>query len=85
MKAQQTKKSGPRSRKKPKKEPEATEGQEPISEEQLVEHIDEIAEEVLFGKNQSRSYVLRDVWIDSLNEVVNDKSVPAENRGESCS
>lgn len=52
------------------------------TEEELVEDMDTIAEEILFGKNQSRSYALRDVWLDSLKEVINDKTVPKESRDE---
>lgn len=82
MKNQQTKQSKPRSKKSAKKAPETDIERSPAPEEPLIEHIDEVAEEILFGKNQARSYVLRDVWMESLNEVVNDKSVPVENRSE---
>lgn len=50
--------------------------------EDLVEDLDTIAEKVIFGKNQARSYALRDVWYPSLMEVINDKSVPSESREE---
>ncbi|MBI0584730.1 MAG: hypothetical protein ISF22_10980 [Methanomassiliicoccus sp.] len=52
------------------------------SEEELVEDLDTIAEGVIFGKNQARSYALRDVWFASLREVINDKSVPEDSREE---
>lgn len=52
------------------------------SPEELVEDLDSIAESVIFGKNQNRTYALRDVWFPSLMEVINDKSVPEESRTE---
>jgi hypothetical protein len=52
------------------------------SPEELAEDLDTIAEEVIFGKNQNRTYALRDVWFPSLMEVINDKSVPQESREE---
>jgi hypothetical protein len=52
------------------------------SPEELVEDMDSIAESVIFGKNQNRTYALRDVWFPSLMEVINDKSVPEESREE---
>jgi hypothetical protein len=52
------------------------------SPEELATDLDTIAEEVIFGKNQSRSYALRDVWFPSLQEVISDKSVPKESREE---
>lgn len=52
------------------------------SPEELATDLDTIAEEVIFGKNQNRSYALRDVWFPSLMEVINDKSVPKESREE---
>jgi hypothetical protein len=52
------------------------------SPEELVEDLDTLAERVIFGKNQARSYALRDVWFPSLMEVINDKSVPQESREE---
>lgn len=57
--------------------------EEPLpSEEELVEDMDTVAEEILFGKNQARSYALRDVWFSSLKEVVDDQTVPKENKDE---
>jgi len=52
------------------------------SPEELVEDLDSIAESVIFGKNQNRTYALRDVWFPSLMEVINDKSVPEDSRAE---
>ena len=52
------------------------------SPEELVEDLDSIAESVIFGKNQNRTYALRDVWFPSLMEVISDKSVPEESRTE---
>lgn len=52
------------------------------SPEELVEDLDTLAEKVMFGKNQNRSYALRDAWFPSLLEVISDKSVPVESREE---
>ena len=52
------------------------------SSEELVEDLDTLAEKVIFGKNQNRSYALRDAWVPSLIEVISDKSVPQESREE---
>jgi hypothetical protein len=52
------------------------------SPEELVEDLDSLAEGVIFGKNQNRTYALRDVWFPSLMEVINDKSVPEDSREE---
>jgi hypothetical protein len=52
------------------------------SPEELATDLDTIAEEVIFGRNQNRTYALRDVWFSSLMEVINDKSVPKESREE---
>lgn len=81
----QTKKAKPAAKKAPskgaKKEEKKIEEELPTAEE-LVEDLDVIAEEAIFGKNQARTYALRDVWYPSLKEVVNDKTVPKEAREE---
>jgi len=41
-----------------------------------------VAEEILFGKNPSRAYALRDVWYDSLQEVISQEVVPEESGKE---
>jgi hypothetical protein len=64
-----------------KPKPVKKEGKLP-TEEELVEDLDTMAEEVLFGLNQNRTYALRDVWFPNLMEVVNDKSVPKESKEE---
>ncbi len=63
--------------KKAKKEEEA-----PVDTEEIVEDIDAVAEEILFGKNPSRAYALRDVWFESLSDVVSQQAVPEQNRNE---
>ncbi|WP_019177331.1 hypothetical protein [Methanomassiliicoccus luminyensis] len=50
--------------------------------ETIGEDLDSIAEEMIFGKNQNRTYALRDVWFSSLKEVIMDKTVPKEAREE---
>lgn len=76
------KKATPKVGKAPKKAMPVKPVVEDISPEELATDLDTIAEEVIFGKNQSRSYALRDVWFPSLQEVINDKSVPKESREE---
>ncbi len=77
------KKASPKVEKVPKKAMPVKPVVEDIpSPEELATDLDTIAEEVIFGKNQSRSYALRDVWFSSLQEVINDKSVPKESREE---
>ncbi len=44
--------------------------------------MDAVAEEILFGKNPSRAYALRDVWYDSLQEVISQEVVPEESGKE---
>jgi hypothetical protein len=47
------------------------------------DEADEISvEEVLFGKNPSRSYVLRDVWYNSLASVISEEDMPEESKRE---
>lgn len=44
---------------------------------------DEISvEEILFGKNPSRSYVLRDVWFSSLASVINEEDLAEDSKRE---
>jgi hypothetical protein len=77
------KKPSPKLDKTPKKAKPAKPVVEDIpSTEELATDLDTIAEEVIFGKNQNRSYALRDVWFPSLQEVISDKSVPKESREE---
>ncbi len=77
------KKASPKVGKAPKKPKPAKPVVEDIpSPEELAVDLDTIAEEVIFGKNQNRSYALRDVWFSNLMEVINDKSVPKESREE---
>ncbi len=82
QKAKPTRKAPATAKKSIKARPtKKTETDLPLPEE-LVEDLDSIAESVIFGKNQSRTYALRDVWFPSLMEVINDKSVPEESREE---
>ncbi len=47
------------------------------------DEADEVSvEEVLFGKNPSRSYVLRDVWYTSLASVINEEDLPEDSKRE---
>ncbi len=47
------------------------------------EEEDDISvEEILFGKNPSRSYVLRDVWFTSLSSVINEEELPEDSKRE---
>ena len=54
----------------------------PLPDEEVVENMDTVAEDFIFGKNQNRTYALREVWFENLKEIVNDKSVPQENKDE---
>ena len=67
---------------KPKAKPTKKAEEDLPSTEELVEDLDTLAEGVIFGKNQNRTYALRDVWFPSLMEVINDKSVPEDSREE---
>jgi len=47
------------------------------------DEADEVSvEDVLFGKNPSRSYVLRDVWFISLASVINEEELPEDSKRE---
>jgi hypothetical protein len=56
--------------------------------EEVHEHDDECgcgcndAAEALFGKNAQRSYALKDLWYESLSEVVDEQIAPESNKRE---
>lgn len=77
-----TKKTTAKAEKPAKKKVAPPEVEDIPSPEELATDLDTLAEEVIFGKNQNRTYALRDVWFSSLLEVINDKSVPKESREE---
>lgn len=77
-----TKASAKRVADKGSKKPAKPAEEELPSCEEVVEDLDTIAEKVIFGKNQARTYALRDVWYPSLKEVVTDPTVPEESREE---
>lgn len=81
-KAKPKRKVPARAEKRPKGKPIKKAEEDLPSPEELVEDLDTLAEGVIFGKNQNRTYALRDVWFPSLMEVINDKSVPEESREE---
>ncbi|MDW5562850.1 MAG: hypothetical protein SA339_06445 [Methanomassiliicoccus sp.] len=81
-KAKPNRKMPARGEKPVKAKPIKKEEEDLPSSEELVEDLDTLAEGVIFGKNQNRTYALRDVWFPSLMEVINDKSVPRESREE---
>lgn len=81
-KAKPTKKAPAKAEKPIKSKPTKKAEEVLPSPEELVEDLDSIAEKVIFGKNQNRTYALRDVWFSNLMEVINDKSVPKESREE---
>ncbi len=81
-KAKPKRKVPARAEKRPRGKPMKKAEEDLPSPEELVEDLDTLAEGVIFGKNQNRTYALRDVWFPSLMEVINDKSVPEESREE---
>ncbi|MGD0057674.1 MAG: hypothetical protein ABSB83_07540 [Methanomassiliicoccales archaeon] len=47
------------------------------------DEADEVTiEDALFGKNPSRSYVLRDVWYSSLASVISEEDLPEDSKRE---
>jgi hypothetical protein len=65
-----------------KRAKEEAEPEEIPSPEEIVEDLDSIAEEVIFGKNMARTYALREVWYPSLKEMIADPTVPEGAREE---
>ncbi|MGE5379394.1 MAG: hypothetical protein ACM3L5_00805 [Candidatus Saccharibacteria bacterium] len=76
------KKTTPKAEKAVKKKAAPPKVEDIPSPEELATDLDTLAEEVIFGKNQNRTYALRDVWFSSLMDVINDKTVPKESREE---
>jgi len=78
-----TKTTKPSSKKgRPKRVKKEAEPEELPSPEEIVEDLDTIAEEVIFGKNQARTYALREVWYPSFKEIIADPTVPEDARDE---
>jgi len=77
-----------------KKQPESEKQEEEMEPcgcgeaEEMHVHDDECgcgyddATEVLFGKNAQRSYALKDLWYESLSQVVDEQIAPEENKRE---
>jgi len=77
-----------------KKQPESKKQEEEMEPcgcgeaEEMHVHDDECgcgyddATEVLFGKNAQRSYALKDLWYESLSQVVDEQIAPEENKRE---
>ena len=54
---------------------------EELSEEDIV-NLDKLAEDVIFGKNQNRSRVLRELWFDDINKYLQEVDSPEESKPE---
>ena len=55
--------------------------EEELSEEELTS-LDELAEEVIFGKNQNRSRAIKDLWFDDMSNYLKECEAPEESRPE---
>lgn len=67
---------------RPKQVKKEVEMEEIPSPEEIVEDLDTIAEEVIFGKNQARTYALHEVWYPSFKEMIADPTVPEDAKEE---
>ncbi|OPY31000.1 MAG: hypothetical protein A4E32_01982 [Methanomassiliicoccales archaeon PtaU1.Bin124] len=82
-----TKEEKPKAKAAPKKKPVAK--PEPVVEEHVHEHehdeecccCEEDGDDPI-EKNSCRSYLLRDIWFEGLNQVVEEESAPEENKQE---
>lgn len=52
-----------------------------LSEEELTS-LDELAEEVIFGKNQNRSRAIKDLWFEDMKNYLKECEAPEESRPE---
>lgn len=75
-----TKPAAKKERNEPEKKEVVTE--DLPSPEEIVEDLDSIAEQVIFGKNKARTYALREVWYSSLKDIIADPTVPEDAREE---
>lgn len=54
---------------------------EDLSEEDILS-LDELAEEVIFGRNQNRSRAIKELWFEDMNKYLNECDAPAETKPE---
>ncbi|AGN26639.1 hypothetical protein [Candidatus Methanomassiliicoccus intestinalis] len=52
-----------------------------FSEEDLTS-LDELAEEVIFGKNQNRSHAIKDLWFEDMTKYLKECDSPEESKPE---
>jgi len=71
-------------KKQPTKKMEQKKKNEPCGCQEEHEHDDTcmVETEALFGKNAQRSYALRDLWFESLSQVVDEQVAPEPNKRE---
>lgn len=55
--------------------------EEELSEEEITS-LDELAEEVIFGKNQNRSRAIKELWFEDMANYLKECEAPEESRPE---